>query len=129
MGMEMKLKWSQTSHVKADTINRFVPAPGGFTFGADKFNPVLDMVHREDLNPNYPRLDDIQGQVVKGCSRVGWAAPEAQQPRRTLLVKPLPAEMSEASLNKLISKYAYFLIRSWKCHRPVIMGIQHFPFL
>ena len=68
--MEMKLKWSQTSHVKADTINRrrarnivlsikhvrrFVPTPGGVTIGADKFNPVLDMVHREDLNPNFPR--------------------------------------------------------------------------
>jgi len=64
--MEMKLKWSQTSHVKADTINRFVPTPAGVTIGADKFNPVLDMVHREDLNPNFPRLDNIQGQVVKG---------------------------------------------------------------
>ena len=68
--MEMKLKWSQTSHVKADTINRqgkfdlvsfiklihrFVPTPGGVTIGADKFNPALDMVHREDLNPNFPR--------------------------------------------------------------------------
>lgn len=64
--MEMKLRWSQTSHVKADTINRFVPTPGGVTIGADKFNPALDMVHREDLNPNFPRLDNIQGQVVKG---------------------------------------------------------------
>jgi len=52
--------------VKYEMLRRFVPTPGGVTFGADKFNPVLDMVHREDLNPNFPRLDDIQGQVVKG---------------------------------------------------------------
>ena len=31
-----------------------------------------------------------------------WEAPAgAQQPRRVLLAKPLPAEMSEATLNKL----------------------------
>ena len=36
-------------------IHRFVPTPGGVTIGADKFNPALDMVHREDLNPNFPR--------------------------------------------------------------------------
>ena len=64
---QMKLKWSQTSHVQTDRINRFVPTPGGVTIGAVvKFIPALDMVHREDLNPNFPRLDDIQGQVVKG---------------------------------------------------------------
>jgi len=65
--MEMKLKWTQTCHVKADTINRFVPTPGGVTIGADKFNPALDMVHRDDQDPNFPRLDhDIQGKLVKG---------------------------------------------------------------
>ena len=67
--MEMKLKWTQTCHVKADTINRlecasispssppfrFVPTPGGVTIGADKFNPALDMVHRDDQDPNFPR--------------------------------------------------------------------------
>ena len=36
-------------------VRRFVPTPGGVTIGADKFNPVLDMVHGEDLNPNFPR--------------------------------------------------------------------------
>ena len=35
------------------------------------------------------------------CSRVGWEAPGALQPRRALLERPLPAETSEASLNKL----------------------------
>ena len=33
--------------VKYEMLRRFVPTPGGVTIGADKFNPVLDMVHRE----------------------------------------------------------------------------------
>ena len=41
--------------INDEYLHRFVPTPGGVTIGADKFNPVLDMVHREDLNQNFPR--------------------------------------------------------------------------
>ena len=52
--------------VKCEMLRRFVPTPGGVTFGADKFNPVLDMVHREDLNPNFPRcfLTYLKAQII-----------------------------------------------------------------
>ena len=117
--MEMKLKCTQTCHVKADTINRlecasislssppsrFVPTPGGVTIGADKFNPALDMVHRDDQDPNFPRwnlkaqcrtgiasirLDhDIQGKVLKGSMFKGGVG-------RTLANKSYASIVGEA---------------------------------
>ena len=82
----------------------------------------LEALERWNCNNFWPGWTISRVKWWRGaCSRVEWEAPaRAKQPRRALLVKPLPAEMSEATLNKLT---LFFPANFWKAFKIMLQQL------